>query len=99
MPTIKQKVNARKFHMPTPLGTVRYRPTLASSLAAGAVACWVAVLAAALSFSTSVSVRLPILILALASSASFFHKARLSFSLVSRVISIALALFVCKTLP
>ncbi|HEX2225741.1 MAG TPA: hypothetical protein VHM64_01275, partial [Candidatus Binatia bacterium] len=23
VPTIKQKVNARKFHMPTPLGTVR----------------------------------------------------------------------------
>ena len=85
--------------MPTPLGTVKYRPIVASSLAAGAVACWVAVFAAALSLSTSASLRLPILIFALASSASFFHRARVSFSLASRVISIALVLLVCKSLP
>ena len=85
--------------MPTPVGTVRYRPSFASSLAAGAVACWVAILAAALSFSTAASSRPPALILALISSASFCHRARVSFSLGSRVISMALALFAWSSLP
>ena len=85
--------------MPTPEGTVRYRLIVASSLAAGAVACRPARAACAFSLSTSASGRPPALILALSSSASFFQSARVSFSFASRVISIALLLFCCRTRP
>ena len=69
-------------------------------LAGGRRRAWRAASAAcAFSFSTSASGSPPALILAVASSASFFQSARVSFSLASAVISMARGVVLLEELP
>src|SRR4030095_1096678 len=85
VPTMRQKVSARKFHMPVPVGTVRVFPNFDVSLGARGRACARAVRRWASSLSRSASARPGLLSFSAISSASFFHSARVSFSFGSAV--------------
>ena len=85
VPTMRQKVSARKFHIPVPVGTLSVLPNFALSLLASGFAWARAVFCCAVSFSTSASESPLALSLVPISSASFCQSARVSFSLASAV--------------